>query len=43
MNFSSLAAPLVVKITTLGAASDNTFIKIMTFNIKWTTVQDSAG
>ena len=35
MKSSSLAAPKVVKMTTFGAASDETFIKMMTFSFQW--------
>ena len=34
MKSSSLAAPKVVKMTTFGAASDETFIKMMTFSFQ---------
>ena len=35
MKSSSLAAPKVVKMTTFGAASDENFIKMMTFSFQW--------
>ena len=34
MKSSSLAAPKVVKMTTFGAASDENFIKMMTFSFQ---------
>ena len=37
MKSSSLAAPKVVKMTTFGAASDETFIKMMTFSFQCKT------
>ena len=35
MKFSSLAAPKVVKMTTFSAASDENFVKMMTFPFQW--------
>ena len=37
MEFLSLAALDVVKMTTSSAASDENFIKLMTFPLQWTT------
>ena len=43
MNFSSLAAPIVIKLTTFSSGSDENFIKIMTFtfsvSISWPFLQ----
>ena len=40
MKFSSLAAPKVVKMTTFSAASDENFVKMMTFPFQWRFIID---